>query len=101
MLYLETSSLQKYEIVKCKIMCDLGSSDGVETYRISRVKNPEKTDNEFFDSNKCPLDDDLIEHLYSGLEWEDIQWGNISICLKSERKIEGIRSFKYYKKDSK
>ncbi len=37
--------------------------------------------------------------VYSNLEWEEIIWGNSSILLKGERRIEGLRSFKYYKKE--
>jgi hypothetical protein len=33
------------------------------------------------------------------LEWDEIVWGNSSLQLRGELRIEGIRSFKYYKKE--
>ena len=41
----------------------------------------------------------MLEVIYPNLEWDDILWGNCSILLKGERRIEGLRSFKYYKKE--
>jgi hypothetical protein len=70
-----------------------------DVFRFSKVKHPDRIDNEYFAQNKCPLEDDLIEVLYPNLEWEDILWGNSSILLKSDKRIEGLRSFKYYKKE--
>jgi len=66
---------------------------------LSRLRFPDKTDNEYFESNKCPLDEELLEIIYTDLAWEDIRWGNVSIEFKKERRIEGLRSFKYYKKE--
>jgi len=37
--------------------------------------------------------------VYQDLAWEDVYWGNVSIELKKEKRIEGLRSFKYYKKE--
>lgn len=70
----------------------------MDYYRFSEIKHPEKIDNDYFDNNKCPLEEDQIEVIYTGLDWEEIQWGNSSICLNKEMTIEHLRSFKYYKK---
>jgi hypothetical protein len=72
--------------------------DEPDTFRLARLRFPEKTDNEYFESSKCPIDEELLEVLYQELAWDDIQWGNTSIELKKEKMIEGLRSFKYYKK---
>jgi hypothetical protein len=37
--------------------------------------------------------------MYPALDWSEILWGNSSILVKKEKRIEGIRSFKFYKKD--
>jgi hypothetical protein len=73
--------------------------DVFDVFRFSRVKHPERVDNEYFAQNKCPLDEDALEVLYPNLEWEEIVWGNCSILLKGEKRIEGMRSFKYYRKE--
>ena len=64
------------------------------------VKAPEKADNEFFLKNPPPLSEEQIEVVYSDLEWEEILWGNNSIQVK-DKNFAGLRSFKYYKMDSK
>jgi hypothetical protein len=73
--------------------------DYFDAYRLSRVRHPERIDNDYFARTKSPLDEDQLEVLYSNLEWEDILWGNVSIVVKGERRIQGLRSFKYYKKE--
>ena len=73
--------------------------DVFDVFRFSKVKHPEKIDNEYFAQNKCPLEEDQLDVLYTTLEWEEILWGNTSILLKNEKRIEGLRSFKYYKRE--
>ena len=73
--------------------------DVFDIFKFSKVKHPEKIDNEYFSQNKCPLDEENLEVLYPSLEWEEILWGNCSILLKDDKRIEGLRSFKYYKKE--
>jgi len=45
------------------------------------------------------LKEDQIEILYPALDWSEILWGNTSILVKKDRRIEGLKSFKFYKKD--
>ena len=79
--------------------------DVFDAFRVSKIKNPYNLDNEYFESKggHCPLDEESVEVLYPSLEWEEILWGNSSVLLKGETRIEQITSFKYYKKskDSK
>ena len=70
-----------------------------DVFKLSKLKHPERIDNEYFAQNKCPLEDDQLEVLYTNLEWEDILWGNSSILLRNDKRIEGLKSFKYYKKE--
>ena len=56
-------------------------------FKFSRVKYPDRIDNEYFASGRCPLEDESIEVVYPNLEWEEIVWGNASILLKGERRI--------------
>lgn len=70
-----------------------------DVFRLSKVKNPEIVDNEFMASQACPLKEDLLEVIYPALDWSEILWGNSSILIKKDKRIEGIRSFKFYKKD--
>jgi hypothetical protein len=46
--------------------------DEPDTFRLARLRFPEKTDNEYFESSKCPIDEELLEVLYQELAWEDI-----------------------------
>jgi hypothetical protein len=55
--------------------------DVFDIFRFSRVKHPERIDNEFFEQHGCPLDDELIEVLFPSLEWDEILWGNSSLFL--------------------
>jgi hypothetical protein len=73
--------------------------DVFDVFKFSKVRHPDRVDNEYFSNNKCPLDDDMVEVIYPSLEWEEIVWGNSSILLKGERRILNLRSFKYYKKE--
>ena len=41
-----------------------------DVFRLSKVKHPEKIDNEYFAQNKCPLEEETIEVLFPALEWE-------------------------------
>jgi len=43
--------------------------DVFDVFKFSKVKHPEKIDNEYFALNKCPLEDDQIEIIYPNLEW--------------------------------
>jgi hypothetical protein len=58
-----------------------------DVFKFSRVKFPDRTDNEYFANGRCPLEDEAIEVLYGNLEWEEIVWGNTSMLLKGERRI--------------
>jgi hypothetical protein len=60
------------------------------------VKHPEKADIEFFQKQKIPLNDDLIEIIWEDLKWEEIIWSNESIFVKN-KEYKNIKSFKYYK----
>ncbi len=53
-----------------------------DVFRFSKVKHPERIDNEYFAQNKSPLEEDGLEVIFQNLEWEDILWGNSSILLK-------------------
>ena len=56
-------------------------------------------DNEYLTTQSCPLKEDQIEVLYPSLDWSEILWGNVSILVKKDKRIEGLKSFKFYKKD--
>jgi hypothetical protein len=38
--------------------------DVFDVFRFSKVKQPEKVDNEYFAQNKCPLEEENLEVLY-------------------------------------
>jgi hypothetical protein len=73
--------------------------DVFDIFRFSKIKNPEMKDNTYFEDNGSPLEEDDIDVIFSSLEWDEIVWGNSSLQLRGELRIEGIRSFKYYKKE--
>lgn len=99
-LYLETDKQEKYELLKSNTPLNSEVDlDVFDVFRFSRVKHPERIDNDYFCSNKPPLADDQIEVIYPNLEWEEILWGNTSILIQGERRVEGLRSFKYYKRE--
>lgn len=57
-------------------------------------------DNEYFSNGHVPLDAKDVEIVEDKVEWELISWGNQSVKVK-ERVIEGLSSFKYYRKSTK
>lgn len=71
--------------------------DADDLYQIAKIKCPEKIDNEYFVNNKCPLDSEMIEIVCDTLQWQEISWGNVSVSI-GDQKIEGLKSFKYYKR---
>ncbi len=70
-----------------------------DAFKLAKIKHPELVDNEMLTGHSCPLKEDQIEVLYPSLDWSEILWGNTSILVKKEKRIEGIKSFKFYKKD--
>ena len=45
-------------------------------YQISRVKYPFQPDNNFFRKYGAPLSSEHIETIFTGLQWDEIIWGN-------------------------
>ena len=45
-------------------------------YQLCRIKEPYKCDNSFFKKNGAPLSEEDRELVMSGLEWDEIIWGN-------------------------
>jgi hypothetical protein len=70
-----------------------------DAFKLAKIKHPDQVDNEMLTEHSCPLKEDQIEVLYPSLDWSEILWGNTSILVKKEKRIEGIKSFKFYKKD--
>lgn len=103
-LYLETESGDKYELNKSMSLCYYNAKielemDVFDVIRFAKVKHPKLIDNEYLNEVCCPLKEDQVEILYPNLDWNEIQWGNTSILIKGEKRIEGLKSFKFYKRD--
>lgn len=71
-----------------------------EFYRFSKIKNPYSFDNDYFALGHAPIDVKDLEILYPNLEWDQITWGNQSVKIRDST-IQGLTSFKYYKKSGK
>lgn len=71
-----------------------------EAYRFSKLKNPIKFDNEYFNNHSAPMELEDLEILESVVEWDEIIFGPSSIKIKNT-KIDNVISYKYYNKAQK
>jgi hypothetical protein len=67
-----------------------------DKYRLSRVRDPARVNNEYFFKAGGPLPAEAVEQVEADLEWSDLSWGPTQLHARGTL-IPDLLSFKFYK----